>query len=421
MNLKKLSLIGALALIAVACGGKKEESTKAPSETKKATEIVLWEQMEPGVRDLYLKKVEAFNTANPDIKVSVTHYSNEDLRTQFLSAAQTGQGPDLAYGPNDFAGIFQVAGLIKPLTEVLNPNLLANFSSEALKSGEVNGKLYALPEFEGNHIALLYNKKLVPEAPKNFDEFIAIAQANQKIDTANKANSTYGFLYNEKEPFWFVGLYNGFGGAVFNDKNEPTLNNPAMVDALQFAHDIRNKYKIGEAGMDYDMSSELFKQGKAAMILNGAWSWSEYLKDGMDIGVSYMPLPNGKTALFYSASKGYSVSENTKAEKYEAINKFFEYIYTPENNADISLASSQVPVIKAAKDLPSVKNDFLMNAATDMIKHTVPGPVIAEMRAVWDGIRPNLEGVLNGSLKPEDAAKKIQDETVQGVNTIKGN
>lgn len=420
MNLKKLSLIGALALIAVACSGKKEETAKSP-EAKKPTEIVLWEQMEPGVRDLYLKKVEAFNAANPDIKVSVTHYSNEDLRTQFLSAAQTGQGPDLAYGPNDFAGIFQVAGLIKPITDVLKPELLDTFSAEALKSGEVNGKLYALPEFEGNHIALLYNKKMVPEAPKSFEEFIAIAQANQKIDTANKANSTYGFLYNEKEPFWFVGFFNGFGGRVFNDKNEPTLDNAAMVEALQFSHDIRNKYKIGEAGMDYDMSSELFKQGKAAMILNGAWSWSEYMKDGIDMGISYMPLPNGKTALFYSASKGYSISENTKAEKYEAINKFFEYIYTPENNAEISLASSQVPVITAAKDLPSVKNDYLMNAATEMIKYTVPGPVIAEMRAVWDGIRPNLEAVLNGSSTPEAAAKKMQEDAVQGVKTIKGN
>lgn len=420
MNLKKLSLIGALALIAVACGGKKEVAGKTP-EANKPTEIVLWEQMEPGVRDLYLKKVEAFNAANPDIKVSVTHYSNEDLRTQFLSAAQTGQGPDLAYGPNDFAGIYQVAGLIKPLIDVLKPELLATFSPEALKSGEVNGQLYALPEFEGNHIALLYNKKMVAEAPKNFDEFIAIAQANQKIDTANKANSTYGFLYNEKEPFWFVGFFNGFGGRVFNDKNEPTLDNTAMVEALQFSHDIRNKFAIGEAGMDYDMSSELFKQGKAAMILNGAWSWSEYLKDGMDMGVSYMPLPNGKTALFYSASKGYSVSDNTKPEKYEAINKFFEFIYSPENNAEISLASSQVPVITAAKELPSVKSDYLMNAATAMIDHTVPGPVIAEMRAVWDGIRPNLEAVLNGSSTPEVAAKKMQADAEQGIRTIKGN
>lgn len=420
MNFKKASMLGALALIAVACGGKKETAAPAAS-TNKPVEIVLWEQMEPGVRDLYIKKVDAFNAANPDIKVSVTHYSNEDLRTQFMSAAQTGQGPDLAYGPNDFAGIFEVAGLIKPLEGVIKPELLATFTPEALKSGEVNGKLYALPEFEGNHIALLYNKKMVAEAPKNFDEFIKIAQENQKIDTANKANSTYGFLYNEKEPFWFVGFFNGFGGRVFNDKNEPALDNAAMVDALTFAYDVRHKYNLGEAGMDYDMTSELFKQGKAAMILNGAWSWSEYHNAGIDMGISYMPLPNGKEALFYSASKGYSLSENTKPEKYDAINKFFEYIYTPENNAEIAIASSQVPVIAAARDLEIVKKDTLLEAATRMMKYTIPGPVTAEMRAIWDAMRPNLEAVLNGSAKPAEAAKRMEADAIQGIKTIKGN
>ena len=68
------------------------------------------------------------------------------------------------------------------------------------------------------------------------------------------------------------------------------IRDRAMVDALTFVRDIRAKYDLGEAGMDYDIASQLFKQKKAAMILNGAWSWKEYEDAGINLGVAPMPV-----------------------------------------------------------------------------------------------------------------------------------
>lgn len=387
----------------------------------KTTEIVLWEQMEPAVRPKYLQIVDEFMKKNPDIKVNVVHYSVEDLRTQFQNASLAGQGPDIVYGPNDNIGIFMVSDLIQPVDKIISKDLIAKFNKGALESGMYNGQLYLLPEFIGNQIALLYNKDMVKEAPKTWDEFLKAAKENRSVDPKDKANSKYGFLYNEKEPFWFVGFYNGFGGEIFDSKNNPTLNNKAMVDALTFVKDIRAKYGLGEAGMDYDISSQLFKQKKAAMILNGAWSWKEYEDAGIKLGIAPMPIPSSKGyALFTNASKGYSISEDVKKDKDVALNKFFDYIFTPENNATISLNQSQAPGIEAARELPQVKSDKLMQDSIETIKYTVPMPVIPEMRAIWDAIRPNLEAVLNGTLTPEAAAKKMQDEAVKGIETIKG-
>ncbi|MGL5703014.1 MAG: sugar ABC transporter substrate-binding protein, partial [Cetobacterium sp.] len=248
-------------------------STMASAKT---TEITLWEQMEPAVRPTYLKLVDEFMKKNPDVKVNVVHYSVEDLRTQFQNASLAGQGPDIVYGPNDNIGIFMVSDLIKPIGKVVSKDLIEKFNDGALKSGMYNGEVYLLPEFLGNQIALLYNKKLVKDAPKTWDEFLTIAKANTAVDAKDKANSKYGFLYNEKEPFWFIGFYAGFGGEIFDAKDNPTLDNEAMVNALTFVRDVRVKHGLGEAGMDYDIASQLFKQEKAAMILNGAWSWKEY-------------------------------------------------------------------------------------------------------------------------------------------------
>ena len=387
----------------------------------KATEITLWEQMEPAVRPTYIKIVDEFMKKNPDVKVNVVHYSNEDLRTQFQNASLAGQGPDIVYGPNDNIGIFMVSDLIKPIDKVVSKDLIQKFNEGALKSGMYDNQLYLLPEFLGNQIALLYNKDMVANAPKNWEEFLKIAQANRAVDAKDKANSKYGFLYNEKEPFWFVGFYNGFGGEIFDSKNNPNLDNQAMVDALTFVRDIRAKYDLGEAGMDYDIASQLFKQKKATMILNGAWSWKEYEDAGINLGVAPMPIPskNGY-ALFTNASKGYSLSENTSDKKTEALNKFFDYIFSPEINAEISLNQSQAPGIEAARELPQVKNDKLMQDSIETIKYTVPMPVVPEMRAIWDAMRPNLEAVLNGKMTPEDAAKKMQKDAVDGIKIIKG-
>lgn len=387
----------------------------------KTTEITLWEQMEPAVRPTYLKIVDEFMQKNPDVKVNVVHYSVEDLRTQFQNAALAGQGPDIVYGPNDNIGIFMVSDLIKPVDTLISPELVKKFNDGALKSGMYDGKLYLLPEFLGNQIALLYNKDMVKEAPKTWDEFLKVAKENRAVDPKDKANSKYGFLYNEKEPFWFIGFYFGFGGEIFDAKENPTLNNKSMVDALTFVRDIRAKDGLGEAGMDYDIASQLFLQKKAAMILNGAWSWKEYEDAGINLGVAPMPIPSKEGyALFTNASKGYSISEGTSDKKKEALNKFFDYIFSPEVNATISINQSQAPGIEAARELPQVKNDKLMQDSIETIKYTVPMPVVPEMRAIWDAMRPSLEAVLNGRMSPEDAAKKMQEDAEIGIKIIKG-
>jgi maltose-binding protein MalE len=411
------TLLAGLATEASAGLFKKKAKTSNESQ-----EIVVWEQMEPTGLEVFTEIVNDFMAQNPNIKVTVTHYPNEDLRTNFQNASLAGQGPDIVYGPNDNIGLFIVSDLIKPVDEVVSSDFLSTIEKNSLDAGKINGKYYQIPDMNGNQIALLYNKALVKEAPKTWDEFYEIAKKYQKVDELDPENSTYGFLYNEKEPYWFVGWYQGYGGRVMDENYNPTLNNEAMVKALQFAYDVRNKYGLGEAGMDYDMSSQLFKQGKAAFLLNGAWSWQEYVNAGIDLGIAPMTtLPNGGgNATFYSATKGFSISSSVEEDKYEAISKFFEFVLSPENNAKYAKAQSQAPAVLAARELPEIKNDALQRASIATIEKTTPMPIVAEMRAIWDAMRPTLEAVINGSLTPAEAAAKMQEDAEYGIRTIRG-
>jgi maltose-binding protein MalE len=406
----KVLTVLAMALSLIACG-KKEVEKK---------EIVVWETMDVNDRKAFVNIVDEFMKENPSIKISVTHYEGEQLRVNFQNATLAGQGPDIIYAPNDTIGIFTVSDLIKPVDEIVSKEFLNSIDPAALESGAISGVYYQIPAIRGNQIALLYNKNMVKEAPKNWDEFLKVASKFQKVDKNNPENSTYGLLYLEKEPYWFIGWYNGFGGKVMNDKYEPTLNNDAMVKALQFVYDIRNKYNLGEAGMDYDMSAEMFKQGKTAFTLNGPWSWNDYVKAGIDLGITPMVMPEGRNAVFYSATKGYSISNELPEDKYEDVNKFFEFIFMPENNAKFALAQSQIPTVIAARDLEEIKGNALIQSSIATVKDTTHMPIVAEMRAIWDGMRPNLEAVINGQMTPKEAAAKMQQDAEAGIKAIRG-
>ncbi|MEA3422948.1 MAG: hypothetical protein U9Q80_03960, partial [Bacillota bacterium] len=100
--------------------------------------------------------------------------------------------------------------------------------------------------------------------------------------------------------------------------------------------------------------------------------------------------------------------------------KFFEFFLNAENDAKFALLKAEAPTNLDARELESIKNDELQKAAVETINFTTPMPIIAEMRAIWDSIRPELEAVISGDTTPEAAAKAMQERAIDGIEIIKG-
>jgi maltose-binding protein MalE len=45
-------------------------------------------------------------------------------------------------------------------------------------------------------------------------------------------------------------------------------------------------------------------------------------------------------------------------------------------------------------------------------------PVVPEMRAIWDAMRPSFQNVLNGDLTPEEAARTMQQEAEKKIREM---
>ena len=204
---------------------------------------------------------------------------------------------------------------------------------------------------------------------------------------------------------------------MMDDDGKPTLDNRGVIDGLNFIKDLRDRYKIIPKESDYNIADALFKDGKAAMIINGDWSWAGYKKAGIDIGIA--PLPKiVKTGLWCSpmvSPKGYSINVNVSKEKDKIVVDVLKYLLQPENQLETAKQLNTMPTWKALYDDPFIKNDEILKNSQIQIDRGRPMPVVPELRAIWDAMRPSYQAVLGGVKTPEQAAKDMQSLAMRKI------
>ncbi|GLC31015.1 sugar ABC transporter substrate-binding protein [Clostridium omnivorum] len=398
------------------CGKKDDASTTTTGDSKKVT-INFWEQDDANAQKTLDGLIKDFQDKNPNITVKRTHYETEDLRKNYTSASLGTTGPDVVLGPNDNIGVFVTGSLIQPVDEVIGADALKNYDSKALEAAKYQGKQYMLPDRNGNELLLMYNKKLVPTAPKTFEELI---ETSKKLQADKKVQ--YGLVFNEVEPFFSIPFLAAFGGSSFDDVNsktpKPTLNTQAVKDWMTFLLKLKTDGIIPKEA-DGTVADSLFKDGKVAFVINGPWGFADYQKAGIDFGIMPIPTVNGKSPAPLSAVKGYTVSASVKdKDKKDAVKKFLEFVNTKEAQLKMVDAHKQIPTnLEAMKD-DKITKDPLILGQKDALDKAVPMPIIPQMRAIWDAMKPVQQEVLSGKTKPEDSAAKMQKTAEDGIKAL---
>ncbi len=401
----------------VMAGGTKEKAG-APSGKKAQAapvKITLWTKEGEADNALqYVKSLAAsFTAEHPNVTFEVVNKNVEALREDFQTASLAGSPPDLLWTVNDHAGPFTAADLIQPVDKLFD---LSKYVDSAVAAVKLNGKTWGVPISNGNHLMLIYNKDLVPNPPKNTDEMIKIAQKLTHGDH-------YGLVWNQTEPFWLVPWLGGFGGKVFAaDGVTPTLDTPQMVATLQFLHDLKYKYKIIPPESDYNGADTLFKEGKAAMIINGDWSLGAYKKAlGDKLGVARIPKVSS-TGLWprpYTSGVFFMIPKDLSGAKLKAVVAFINFATDKKNQLDMVKKLMRLPALKAALDDPLIKEDPILKGSADQMVVGTPMPTVLEMRCNWDAMKPEMQAVLANKKSPAAAAKAMQAAAVACIKAQK--
>lgn len=380
--------------------------------------ITIWHQDRIDVRVILQRQIERFMKLHPEVRVEQLFKETEELRSGFIIAALAGQGPEIVYGPSDQVGPFEIMQIILPLEDLFPPEWLSQYDSLGLTW--YKGHLYQVADKLGNHLTLVYNKKLVPVPPVTEEDLVRIGRGLTADLNGDRKTDRYGLTWNYTEPYFFIPFMTGFGGWIMDDAGNPTLDNRGTVDGLKFIQRLRDVEKIIPNEADYNVADILFKDGNAGMIINGDWSWAGYLNAGLDIGVA--PLPRITSTGLWCAPmvspKGFSLNVNISAEKKAWALELIRYLMSEENQLEAMQELFTMPTHKRVQRSDfAMKNEIVRNSLLQ-IERGRALPVVPEIRAVWDAMRPSYQAVLAGTKTPEQAARDMQSLALRRIKEM---
>ena len=373
-----------------------------------STKIVIWHgwlgEYYNAIRDIFAD----YATQN-NVQIELLHVQNTSDKAQL--AVPAGQGPDIIAWVNDRLGDSALAGIIQPLTAygVDEAYLRANFTDVATDAVMYHGEAYGIPEAM-EVMTIIYNKALISEAdlPQTTDDLLAMAA------TYNQPPDKYLFVYNAQADIYSAApWFQAMGVVLVKPDGTTDIGNEGSVRAAEL---VQNFSSIMPAECDYGTMDALFKDGKAAMVLNGPWIIPDFQSLGIDFGMTPVPIvsASGQPGAPFVGVKLLMLAENAKNP--QAAVELMKYYGSAEVQARLAVINKQVPANMAAQEM--VIDDPIIAAFIAQAANGRPMPNSEFIAAMWDPFNKMIEAIWTGVATPEQAVADgatLFDETVQDL------
>lgn len=355
-------------------------------------QLTVWINGDKGYKGL----AEVGERFEEDTGIHVTVAHPTSLQDMFPQTAAVGDGPDIMIFAHDRFGGYAEAGLlveVKPSQRIKDG--IIDFAWDAVK---YKGKLIGYP-IAVESLSLIYNKDLVPNPPKNWEEVEA-------LDKKLKKDGKSAIMWNLKEPYFTWPLMAADGGYAFKtttdgyDVKDTGIANQGVKNSMTFIKNLIDKGIISP-DMDYAVSEAEFNQGHVAMTINGPWSWANVDKSGINYGVTTLPKFNGQSSKPFVGVLTAGIS--TASPNKDLATEFLEnYLLTNDGlrtiNNDTPLGA--VALTSFQKDL---EEDVRIKATMNNAINGEIMPNIPQMNAFWGSVKNAIINVVDGRQSIDDA------------------
>jgi len=393
--------VAVAALAAAACSSSSSSSSPPVSASTKQT-IVFAESGLGTEGQQTQKAINAFEVANPNIKVTVQVLSSDStqylatLEHDFVSGSTT---PDVFESDVTYPAKFAQAGWVLPLTR-FNVDTSQYFANE-VKAGTYNGTLYAMPWFD-NPEGLYYRTDLIKTAPASPAQVVSDAEAAMKADKSLKEGLAFEAAKYEGAITSFLTVDSAFGGTL-----DPTnINTPGNVAALKWLHDAIYVSHIAPAAVTGWQEGQVeaeFDSGYAAFSINYPFVEAQPMATAVKGHVAYIPFPAGPGGTPGSALGGEMLAINAKTSHAQAAWKLIQYLCSAGVETARAIATGDPP------SLPSAYTQQLYSAAPyfqdvkTLNNYSAPRPVNPNYLKVSDDLQTLFSSVYANS-GPSSAA-----------------
>ncbi|MFD9835750.1 ABC transporter substrate-binding protein [[Kitasatospora] papulosa] len=364
--LRRTAQASAIALAAVAsltaCG------SSGPADAA-SSGLTMWALTD---QTILKESVDAYNKDNPDNKITLRLFANDDYKQKLRVAFGADQAPDLFFNWGGGAlDNYVGAGKVNALTD--GQVDLGRFTPSVLESATFDGKVYGVPANGLAPAVLYYNKKVLREAgvepPKTYDDLL---KAVKKLK--GDGVTPISLAANSKWPtlMWLEYLLDRTGGSeVFGaiaSGDTAKWKDPAVTKANARLQELAGAGAFGDnaSSVNFDQGADaaLLYTGKAGMELMGTWQYANMVKAApdfvkKDLGYMAFPsLPGGKgdaTSIVGNPSNFLSLNASSK-HKSEAL-KYLKNHVMNDDQVDALLTSGSVPPVSGLDEkLASVES-----------------------------------------------------------------
>ena len=333
--------------------------------------------------------IERFEKAHPNVRVEyVSGLQKADYSEWLSQQALEGDLPDVYMVLSDDLYTFADIGMLEELDSYIQRDeklTVKNYFTPALKSGQMNGRQYALP-YESVPTMMYVNKTLLdkfgialPDNNWTWDDFYTICEKvtlDSDHDGSMDTFGVYGYGWQNALASNDATIFNASGTSA-------TLANDKVYEAVEFTR------KLEELNKGQSVNSAMFDKGMVAFC---PMKFSEYrtykpypwrVKKYTNFEWDCIPMPAGpegdNVSQLDTLSMGISASSSHKKLAWEFLKSL---CYDTTAQKDIFKYSQGVSVLKditgskqvmeyLLKDAPG-DSTFNMDFFNDTMEHAIP-------------------------------------------------
>ncbi len=355
--------------------------------------------------------VAKFEEANPGIKLNLDVVSWNDVYTEVDTRIANNNAPDILN--IDVFANYANEGLLLPVSDYCPEELYNDFFPSFIDQSVIDGTVWAVPDLASAR-ALYYNVDIFEEVgiepPTTWAELEDACQAI--IDFYEGEVYPWGIDMTTDEGQAAFAYYTwGNGGGFVDENGEWAVNSAENAEAINFALSlVQNGYTNPNPATQtrYDLQ-DMFAAGKLAMVI-APNSLPTYVADkGGQINMATVGIPanEGKTSSSVGVMDRVMAfkddSAPDQAARNEAIGKFLQFFYDPENYVGWVSMEGFLPAVNSAVEA-LVASDESFGAWLDVLGSCQFYPTA---KAEWDQVKQGVIAAEQNALTGADIQAEL--------------
>ena len=388
--------------------------------------IALWHHF-GGVRiplmDELARRVQA---RYPQITVEHSVFDIEPRVEKILTAASAASLPDVLMVNRRDLPQYGSLGFLAPLNDLTRRDKVADgqFYEAEIKAAYQGKNLLALPMVTAGDWQFLYvNRDLFRRA--GIDPDRALKDWGELRDLATRLTQRNGDAitqlgYSVHQEFAFQHFASNWlalaGGSLLDASNKKALlDTPESVAALEYLVDVSRALGGGPALTAFQREQgnpHPLPLGKLAIESRGTPWWYTFrqAQSGLDLGIMLTPPAAGKRVR-YGAGDGWAYAQPKAGPNAEAAWRVLQFFTLEADGAGAFVLDQLRPApVKALNENPEYRRQHPQwGLVLDMLSKNEAWTWLPTHDAMVEDVQPVMNGLRDGQLAPQAAARQMQD------------